>query len=150
MNVVTISSAGAPQETAAVELRQKPRVTHPFLATVCGVSADGVPFKTMTIVNNLSASGLHLSLRQRVETGAELLLAVHLVGQSPEDGPKPYVFFMGEVRRAEALPAGNYGYGIASRGHQLRYLNFVNSLALQKFSWRRDRPARPRAPHHRA
>ncbi|MDT7602446.1 MAG: hypothetical protein QOF61_443 [Acidobacteriota bacterium] len=115
-------------ETFKTERRRKPRITHPFPSTVCGVAADGNPFKIMTIIDNVSANGLHLCLRQKLEERAPISVVIHINGLPPGDDPEPHVFFEGEVLRVDTFTCG-YGYGVASRGHRIRYMKFVSALA---------------------
>jgi hypothetical protein len=129
MQALTSQQGGPLLEIQGAERRGKPRVVLPFLATALGVSAEGDQFRAMTVTDDLSAGGLHLCLLQRLDAGAPLLVVIHLAGLPGADGPNPHVFFEGDVRRAEALAEG-YGYGVVSRSRQLRYLKFVNALAL--------------------
>jgi hypothetical protein len=118
-----------PREPAGAERRAKARITHPFPSTVRGVGDAGAPFKCMTVIDNLSADGIYLSLCQRLEVGAALSVVIHVAGLTPGDGPEPHVFFDGVVCRVDGAGRGHYGYAVASRGHQLRYLRFVSAVS---------------------
>lgn len=134
MNFAESPSDSPLLETPAAERRRKCRITHPFAATICGFDAGGDSFKCMTIIDNLSASGLYLCLRQNLEAGSIISVVIHIAGLSSGEEPEPHVFFRGEVWRIDHLPSGDYGYGFTSKCHQLRYLKFVNAVVVNSLS----------------
>jgi hypothetical protein len=49
----------------------------------------------MTVIDNISASGLYLCLRQRLEVGAAISVVIHIAGLPPGDDREPHVFLRG-------------------------------------------------------
>lgn len=106
----TFNEAKAPDK---VERRRQPRINQPFPATVFGVNAYDVEFESKTTLDNLSAGGLHLKLKQHLRQGAKISVVVR-PSMAPDDkAPTLRVAANGVVLRSEPQTDGTYGLGIA-------------------------------------
>jgi len=101
-----------------LERRSKPRILSPFPATVRGVNARGEAFETDTVLDNLSASGLYLFLRQRIEWGAKVFIVVQFSTSSTVRKTSPRVALRGEVLRTERESSGACGIAVEFIGHR--------------------------------
>ena len=95
-----------------VERRRKERVYAPFQATVEGVDANGTPFHSKTVVDNLSASGLYLRLTHCLKRGAKLFVSVRLSNVQVNGLAAGRLEIRGEVLRVEPKPGGVSGLAI--------------------------------------
>jgi hypothetical protein len=101
-----------------LERRSKPRIQSPFPATVRGVNARGEAFETDTVLDNLSASGLYLFLRQRVEQGAKVFIVVQFSTSPTVRDTRPRVALRGEVLRTDRESSGACGIAVAFTGQR--------------------------------
>src|SRR6266545_4542587 len=73
--VLEMESLGSPSASYRVaDRRRKPRIYEPFAATVRGVDGRGDPFEVEAVLDNLSAGGLYMWLRQHVEEGRQIFI----------------------------------------------------------------------------
>src|SRR5215510_10127259 len=67
-----------------VERREKSRFAQDFLARVWGVDAEGDVFGLDCVIENISASGLYLTLPRKLRPFSEVSLAVHVLKATSE------------------------------------------------------------------
>ena len=101
-----------------LERRSKPRIQNPFPATVRGVNARGEAFETDTVLDNLSASGLHLFLLQRVKQGAKVFIVIQFSTDPTVKETRARVAIRGDVLRAERESSGACGIAVSFTGHR--------------------------------
>lgn len=101
-----------------VERRVKPRIDRPFPATVRGMDAGGEAFEINTVLDNLSADGLYLRLRQRVQPGTVLSIIIRLSSAPMNGVHAPRIAIDGVVLRAELKPDGTCGIAIKLTHHR--------------------------------
>ena len=101
-----------------VERRSKPRIKDSFPATVRSVNANGEAFETNTVLDNLSARGLHLSVMCEVEPGAKMSIVIQFSSGPTVDETRPRVEVFGEVLRAERVWSGAYGIAVVFKGYR--------------------------------
>ncbi len=94
-----------------MERRVKPRIEGAFPATVCATDARGESFEIEAVLDNLSVSGLHVTLRRQVEVAAALFAIIRFAGMEVEA--------WGVVRRVEAQPEVAYGLGVEFTRYRL-------------------------------
>lgn len=95
------------------ERRSKPRITEPFLARVRGVDASGKPFEVDADLDNLSVTGLHLRLAQRVPLGGRLFFIIRLCSSSSGEPSSLKVAARGVVVREEAFSEVDFGIAVS-------------------------------------
>ncbi|PYV83546.1 MAG: hypothetical protein DMG05_25950 [Acidobacteria bacterium] len=93
------------------ERRNKPRLYESFPIKVRGINRSGLPFETDTLIENLSASGLYMSLREDVTQGSNLFVVIKFSTVKP--GPR--VAASGVVLRVEPKPNDYSGVAVAIR-----------------------------------
>lgn len=103
---------------AGAERRLKPRIVEPFRATVHGVGANGQAFMAETVLDNISANGLYLRLRQPVVVGAELVIVSKLAMASNGAASGPLVAMCGTVIRAQFTPDDLCGVAVEINSKQ--------------------------------
>jgi hypothetical protein len=101
-----------------VERRGFTRIFEPFPIKVKGVDEYGNDFNTEAMVDNLSASGLFIRLKQKVKPGAELSFIIQLSTIHSEKVPAPNLAARGIVRRVEPRPDGKIGLGVSFTQHR--------------------------------
>lgn len=99
------------------ERRRHLRVSLPFPATVEGLNAQGINFKTSTSLHDLSAGGLYLHLKERVKENFELTITARL-STNPNRGS--VLLFKGKVVRVEPKSSGLFG--VAMKFKSRRFL----------------------------
>ena len=99
------------------ERRHKPRIYEPFPVWVRGIDKRGQAFETDTSIENLSASGLYMSLPQNVNQGSNLFVVIKFSTRKP--GPR--VAARGVVLRVDPKPDEYSGVAVAIR--QVRFLD---------------------------
>ena len=109
-------SGGADYDGA--ERRGKPRIKGPFPAVVYGVDAGHEVFQIETTIDNLSASGLYLRLRQRLEPGTTLFIITSLSTPGRFNAAVPRLALHGVVLRAELTHSGACGVAVALSHHR--------------------------------
>ena len=95
------------------ERRSKPRIKGSFPAVVHGVDAGNETFQIETTIDNLSAGGLYLRLRQRLEPGTTLFFVTSLSTPGRVNAPVPRLALHGMVLRAELTHGGKCGVAVA-------------------------------------
>jgi hypothetical protein len=95
------------------ERRRKVRIEGPISASVRGTDSDGGTFELEATLDNLSAGGLYLRLRRRVENAAELSFVFRLPPGAPPSGPGMRIAARGIVRRVESCAEDTCGLGVA-------------------------------------
>src|SRR5436189_3310968 len=101
-----------------VERRSKSRIYDPFPAIVSGVDVSGTTFKSKTILDNISTSGLYLRLMQRPEQRTKLYIVVQL-SDTPIEGESMRLHISGEVLRVEPRLGGACGLAISIKHNRL-------------------------------
>ena len=103
---------------AGPERRGKPRIREAFPVKVMGKDSSGQAIEADIELENLSASGLYLALRQKVANGARLRLIVEFI--SPFKGKKSAarVSARGVVVRVDPRPNGTQGLAVAFKSHR--------------------------------
>ena len=95
------------------ERRSKPRIKGSFPAVVHGVDAGNETFQIETTIDNLSAGGLYLRLRQRLEPGTTLFFVTSLSTPGRVNASAPRLALHGVVLRAELTHGGKCGVAVA-------------------------------------
>ena len=101
-----------------VERRSKPRIHELFPVTVHGVDGNGEAFETNGVLDNLSADGLHMKLRQCIDPGATLTIILQFWPAPINGEVTPRVLIYGMVLRAELMPGGECGVAIKFTHHR--------------------------------
>ena len=111
------------QPGVRVERRGKPRIYRSFPVKVRGVDVNGEEFEVETSLDNISSTGLYLRLAQEVGQNVKLKVDVSLstVQMGEIRMTKTKVAVEGVVLRAEQLPNGMFGVGVAITGR--RYMS---------------------------
>src|SRR6266508_6172788 len=97
---------------AVEERRRKPRIYEPFPARVRGIDWRGDPFEVEAVLDNLSAGGLYLRLKQRTEAGAKLSIFFRLATRLTPEAKGLRVAARSRVVRSELQPDGAYGVAV--------------------------------------
>ena len=100
------------------ERRIKLRLQGPFPAIVRGVGADGERFETETVLDDLSAGGLHLRLKQPISRGMPLFLVTRLSHVKAPEACVPRVAMRVMVLRSELQLDGSFGVAGAILQHR--------------------------------
>ena len=107
---------------ATNECRDKPRIDDSFPARVWGVDVNGRKFETEVTLDNLSASGLLVSLTNRVELSTDICVLIRFLDRwSPDDAPNEETYarvvVWGNVVRSELKWDGANETAVAFLGH---------------------------------
>lgn len=100
------------------ERRIKSRLQGPFPALVRGLNANGETFETETMLDDLSAGGLHLRLRQPVSLGVVIFLVARLTHGGMPEVCVPRVALRSLVLRSEQQVDGSFGVAAAILHHR--------------------------------
>jgi hypothetical protein len=100
------------------ERRSQPRIYEPFPAQVFGVDTDGHAFETKAVLDNLSAGGLYVRLRQPVSQGTTLSIIVRLSTNLRDEAVGARIAAQSVVVRAEPQADGGYGVAVAFKRHR--------------------------------
>jgi hypothetical protein len=103
---------------AVAERRAKVRLAGPFPAKARVVDPRGNVLKVDTVVENVSAGGLYLRLRQPAEPGAVLFVVTEFTTAWRREARRARVATRGPVLRVEPLPGGDYGVAVAITRHR--------------------------------
>ncbi len=103
------------------ERRIKPRLQGPFASIVRGVDGGGEVFEVETALDNVSAGGLYMRLRQRIPSGAAIFIVTRLTHQRLPIASAPRLALRCVVLRSELKPDGSCGVAAAILRH--RFLN---------------------------
>ena len=115
--VVTFTAEISPVY-AVGERRVKERLRGPFPAVVRGVDAGGEAFEAETVLEDISACGLHARLSRDVRPGSPVFL-VTVLKRSPEaDGCAPRVALRCVVLRSVPRRDGSFGVAVAIFNHR--------------------------------
>ena len=116
-----MDSRGSPSADLRVaDRRRKPRTHEPFGARVRGFDGRGDPFDLEAALDNLSAGGLHMRLKQHVEEGLQLFIFLQLATRLMPGSKGLRVAAHGRVVRSEPQPDGAWGVAVAfERYHYL-------------------------------
>jgi PilZ domain len=101
-----------------MQRRNKIRIQESFPVTVRGVDRNGQEFLTDTVLDNISAGGFYLRIRQHVEQGAKLFAVIQLANENADKGTAPRVAAHGQVLRSELKPDGRFGLAVEIRRHR--------------------------------
>jgi hypothetical protein len=105
--------------TTTLERRGKSRIYDPFPAIVSGVDASGITFKSRTIIDNISNSGLYLRLMRRPEHRTKLYIIVQLSNAMIDGESKMRLHLSGEVLRVEPRLGGACGLAISIKHNRV-------------------------------
>jgi hypothetical protein len=97
----------------ALDRRGKPRIYKPFPAKVTGLSADNQKFEDITVIDNISSSGVYLRLSRRVEIRAKLTITVWFSDIPVDRMSTAKASLRGEVLRVEPCSDGKFGVAVA-------------------------------------
>jgi hypothetical protein len=100
-----------PRNEGALERREKPRFTQAFLARVWGIDAEGDALSLDCVIDNISASGLHLTLPRKIKPLSEISLAVRVLKATTE---VVTAAVRGIVIRTDLQPDGRYGIAVST------------------------------------
>ncbi len=95
------------------ERRNKPRLVGPFFVTVHGIDAGGETFESHSFIDNMSACGLYLRLKQHIEPGMTLFLITSFSTAQRVEGFAPLLALHGLVLRTELTASGECGVAVA-------------------------------------
>ena len=104
-------SGGA--DYGGAERRSKPRIKGSFPTVVHGVDAGSESFQIQTTIDNISAGGLYLRLRQRLEVGTTLFFITSLSMPGCVNESVPRLALHGVVLRTELTHGGACGVAVA-------------------------------------
>ena len=96
----------------ASERRRKPRICASFPVTVRGIDEAGEAFELKSRVENISASGLYMTMARRVAAGTVLFVAVTFAQPPAELADSSGVVAHGNVVRSEINPDGTFGVAL--------------------------------------
>jgi hypothetical protein len=100
------------------ERRGKPRLQGPFFVTVRGRAAGGEFFESHSAIDNISAGGLYLRLKQHVDLGMTLFFITSFSTADRLDGFVPRLALRGTVLRTELTADGARGVAVALSHHR--------------------------------
>ena len=103
------------------ERRIKSRLKGPFPAKARGVNAGGEAFEVETVIDDLSAGGLHMRLGQPVSPGTVIFIVTRLTHVGVPEVSVPRVALRGLVLRSQLRLDGSFGVAAAILSH--RFLN---------------------------
>ena len=103
--------------THAGERRRHPRIDEALPVKVSGVDEDGQTFEAATIIDNISAGGLHMRLARCLAPGTQLFVTIRFTANPSSDAPPIRLFATGEILRAAMLPDGTCGVALALTEH---------------------------------
>jgi hypothetical protein len=103
---------------AGPERRGKPRIREAFPVKVMGKDSSGRAIEADIQLENLSASGLYLALRQKVAKGARLRLIVEFISPFNRKKSAARVSTRGVVVRVERRSNGKHGLAVAFKSHR--------------------------------
>jgi hypothetical protein len=98
---------------ATLERRRKPRIYQPFQVIVSGIATDGEAFEIVTVLDNMSSTGIYLKLEKRVELGVKLSMMIRLSTSHDEDLEVAKVAIECIVVRSEPLTDGKWGVALS-------------------------------------
>jgi hypothetical protein len=119
MNVGLASNLSSISGTIGLERRKRPRIYHPFPATVQGTDIDGNPFKLDTAIDNLCADCLYFRLIPQVAAGATVNVLIRLSASVANVLTTPCVLLTGVVKRTDVLPGSVYGLAVSLSRYRL-------------------------------
>ena len=100
------------------ERRIKLRLQGPFPTIVRGVGVSGETFEAETVLDDISAGGLHLRLKQPVSLGMVIFLVARLTHTSVPEVCVPRVALRVMVLRSELQLDGSFGVAGAILQHR--------------------------------
>ena len=100
------------------ERRSGPRLLGPLPCLIRGVDTGGEAFEAETELDDMTASGLRLRLRRRVQTGATIFIVARLTRSRRPGGRAARVALLCAVLRCEPCPDGTYSADAATLRHR--------------------------------
>ena len=100
------------------ERRIKSRLQGPFPVTVRGVGVGGEAFEIEAVLDDLSAGGLHIRLKQSVSLGEVIFLVARLTHAQLPEVCVPRVALRSLVLRSELQLDGSFGVAAAILHHR--------------------------------
>ena len=101
-----------------IEQRRKARIKEHFPVKVQGIDEEGQAFSLETRSEDISANGLFLLLKRRVEKGMKLLITVKLTIARSDDVVARQVAMHSIVVRAEPVADDLWGVGLTCTHHR--------------------------------
>jgi hypothetical protein len=101
------------------ERRGKSRLQKPFHIVVRGVGSKGRSFEVVTVLKNISSSGIYFMLDQTLEVGTELSFNIRLSTSEIDEVRVAKVAAKGTVVRAEPQPDGRCGLAVTISKYRL-------------------------------
>jgi hypothetical protein len=83
------------------------------------VDADGRPFESDAVADNISSSGVYVRLRHRVESGTRLFILVRLPGGATSTDSGPLLAAYADVVRAEPKTEDTLGLALLLKRRKL-------------------------------
>ncbi|MFC1879554.1 PilZ domain-containing protein [Chloroflexota bacterium] len=117
MNNSNSSSQIHSQIEDSVERRRKPRVECSYPAQVNGYTS-GMKFEARAILTNMSASGMYLRLKRRLEMSEPVFVVVRLSTSPLRQKTTPRIAANGSVVRIEPKSDGTYGVAVQLDNHR--------------------------------
>jgi hypothetical protein len=102
----------------ATERRSKPRIEGPFFVIVRGDAGGGEFFESHSVIDNISAGGLYLRLKQPVGLGMTLFFTTSFSTADGCDAFVPRLALHGTVLRTERTANGACGVAVALSHHR--------------------------------
>gem|GEM_PF-5978984 len=100
------------------ERRRFVRISEPIEAVVKGEDAEGSPFELKTILRNLGAGGLYLSIPRRLSPGDCMDIVIRLCRAGRTGARAPLILAHSRVLRTEARADGEYGLAVEFLSHR--------------------------------
>ena len=100
------------------ERRRHARLYESLPVLVRGVAATGEAFELLTVLDNVSAGGLYVRLKHRVEVGEKLFAAICFAADRMAEAPHLRVVVRGRVVRITRHPDGRWGVGVQVVRHR--------------------------------
>jgi hypothetical protein len=100
------------------ERRRFVRISEPIEAVVKGEDAEGSPFELKTILRNLGAGGLYLSIPRRLSPGDSMDIVIRLCRAGRPGARAPLILAHSRVLRTEARADGEYGLAVEFLSHR--------------------------------
>jgi hypothetical protein len=115
---------GKPRSEAPPRRRHE-RLYGPCVAIVRGVDTNGHEFSESTVLENVSAGGLYVTLQHRVALGARLFVVFAFSSVALNDVPAPKVAAHGEVRRVASQEDARETQKACGVGIEFRHYRFL-------------------------
>ena len=102
---------------AFVEKRAKPRIRCSYPAQVSGYNG-AMKYEARAVLSNMSASGMHLRLKRRLQVGEAIFILVRLSTSPLKQESAPRITASGVVVRVEPKSDSSYGVAVQLDRHR--------------------------------